>query len=210
LEVVRSDIIVVGASAGGVTALTKLVAGLPSSLQASLFVVLHLAPWQPSNLPEILSGSGPLPAFHPKAGQKIEPGKIYVASPDLHLVIEDGCVRSWRGPKENGHRPSINPLFRSAAVAYGPRVTGVILSGYLDDGSAGLWWVKRYGGVAVVQDPKEARFPEMPMAAMDYVKVDYVVGIEGMAALLTALANGELEAPQPPSTRKETGEWKQK
>ena len=183
-------IIVVGASAGGVDALRQLVSGLPPGFPASLFVVLHILPWRPSELPQILSHSGPLPALHPSPAQKIEPGRIYVAPPDRHLLIDDGHVNLWRGPKENLHRPAINPLFRSAAVAHKDEVIGVVMSGQLDDGSTGLWWVKRYGGVTVIQDPNEAAYPDMPHHAQSYVDVDFVAVASEMGPLLTNLVNG--------------------
>src|SRR2546426_3652688 len=132
------DIVVIGASAGGVTALKELVRGLPSGMRASFFVVLHFPPFQRSHLPEILSRAGAFPAIHPGNGDSIQPGRIYIAPPDRHLLVRDGRIELWRGPKENYVRPAVNPLFRTAAEAYGPRVIGVILSGMLDDGTAGL------------------------------------------------------------------------
>src|SRR5262245_20229022 len=138
-EAVSHEIVVIGASAGGIPVLRELVRELPSNFAGSLFVVLHIPPWQPSILDQILSAAGPLPAIHPLERQPIEKGKIYVAPHDEHLLIDDGFVTIWRGPKENRHRPSINPLFRSAAVNYGARVIGIVLTGMLDDGTAGLW-----------------------------------------------------------------------
>src|SRR5215475_7486358 len=136
---------------------------------------MHIPPWRDSDLPKILEHSGPVPAIHPNPGDVIEKGKLYIAPPDQHLLIDSvGKIQLWRGPKENNFRPSINALFRSAAVAYGPRVIGVILSGSLDDGVTGLWWVKRMGGLAVVQDPAEARFNQMPRMALWHVPADYV------------------------------------
>lgn len=149
------DIIVIGASAGGVEALSTLVAGLPAGLRAAVFVVLHIGN-NPSILPEILTKAGPIPAIHPPSGELIVRGKIYVAPPDRHLLIEPNHMRLSHGPKENRARPAVNPLFRSAAAAYGQQVTGVILTGALDDGTAGLAEIKRRGGIAAVQDPKTA------------------------------------------------------
>ena len=169
------DMITIGASAGGVEALTELVRGLPVDLPASVFVSLHVPPHGTSMLPQILSRRGPLPAHHARDGEPIEPGRIYVAPPDLHLLIHQGVVRLSRGPRENGFRPAIDPLFRTAARWHGPRVVGVILSGTLDDGTAGLLAIKERGGFAVVQDPDDALFPGMPRNAMDVVHVDHVL-----------------------------------
>jgi two-component system, chemotaxis family, protein-glutamate methylesterase/glutaminase len=147
--------------------------------------------WTHSELPHVLARSGALPASHARHNELIEHGKIYVAPPDYHLLVEKQRSLLWRGPKENRHRPAVNALFRSAAVAYGERVTGVILTGALEDGSAGLWWVRRYGGAAMVQDPEEATFPDMPRSALEHVDTAYVARLREMGALLTGLANGE-------------------
>jgi two-component system chemotaxis response regulator CheB len=187
----KHDIIVVGASAGGVEALSALVGSLPPDLPAAILIVLHVPPWSRSELPRILSRSGPLPASSAQHDAPIEPGHIYVAPPDHHLLLEDGRTVLWRGPRENRHRPAVNTLFRSAAVSHGPRVTGVILTGAMDDGSAGLWWVRRYGGATVVQDPDEAFVPDMPLSALEYVDSAQVARLSEMGTLLTALANGE-------------------
>jgi two-component system chemotaxis response regulator CheB len=140
-------------------------------------------------LPAILNRAGPLEALHPGDGTTIEHGHIYVAPPDHHLLIEYGKMRVVRGPKENRHRPAIDPLFRSAAQAYGSRVIGVILTGSLDDGTAGLLAIKRAGGLAVVQDPNDALYPSMPMSALTYVEVDYTLPLEDISSLLERLAN---------------------
>src|SRR5713226_145828 len=161
------DIMVIGCSAGGVEALAALAAGLPADLPASLFVVLHFPAHSMSVLPGILSRRGPLPAAHVQDNEPIRPGCIYVAPPNHHLLVKRGHVQLVRGPRENGHRPAIDPLFRSAALAYGPRVVGVILSGTLDDGSDGLLVVTKRGGIAVVQDPKDALYPGMPRSAIE-------------------------------------------
>jgi two-component system chemotaxis response regulator CheB len=188
------DIVVIGTSAGGIETLIALASALPADLPATIFVVMHLAAWHDSALPEILSRHGPLPAVHPKSGEKIQRGRIYVAPPDKHLLINSAdTVELWRGPKENNCRPSINALFRSAAVAYGKRVAGVILSGALDDGATGLWWIKRTEGIAIVQDPAEALFPQMPRAALTHVPADYVVPAAKIGEILTALARGDRE-----------------
>src|ERR1041385_310718 len=165
------DIIVIGASSGGIESLMGVVKELPRNLPASVFVVLHIPANSPILLPKILSHAGALSAHHPNDKEPIQPGRIYVAPPDHHLLVAHGYVRVIRGPKENNHRPAIDPLFRTAARTYGPRVVGVILSGALDDGSAGLLAVKERDGVAIVQDPKDALFPAMPQNAMEAVDV---------------------------------------
>lgn len=185
---VTRDIIVIGASPGGVEALKALVSFLPSDLPASVFAVLHITPWADSLLPRILDHNGRLPAQHPISGQPILPGNVYVAPPDQHMLLEKDSIRLWHGPKENLHRPAINPLFRSAAVHFKQRVIGVILSGTRDDGSAGLWWVKEFGGLTVVQDPSEAGFSDMPRSAIEHVAVDHVLDLAGIGTLLTELA----------------------
>lgn len=187
------DIIVVGASAGGVEALSTLAAGLPADLPAAVFVVLHLPQHATSVLPQILDRAGSLPAAHPGDGEAIRTGRIYIAPPDRHMVIERGCVRLSRGPRENGHRPAIDTLFRSAARAYGDRTIGVILSGTLDDGTAGLAAVKSRHGLAVVQDPASAIYPGMPHSAIDNVAVDYVAPL----GEFPGCSNGWHASPRP-------------
>src|SRR5262249_38675553 len=157
--------------------------GLPPDLPASLFVVLHLPASGRSVLPRILTSCGRLLAEHPEDGAPIEHGHIYVAPPDRHLLVESGRVRVPRGPRENGHRPAVDPLFRSAAGGYGPRVVGLVLSGALDDGTAGLLAVKRRGGVAIVQSPAEALFAGMPRSALDNVDVDHCLPVGEIAPL---------------------------
>src|SRR4051812_30393367 len=186
----KRDIIVVGASAGGVEALKVVVAGLPPDLPASVFVVLHIGNGinGQSFLPDILTRAGPLPAVRPIDGESLQRGKIYVAPPDYHLLVTPGHVHLSHGPKENRTRPAINPLFRSAAVAYSERVTGVILSGALDDGVAGLAEIKRQGGMAVAEDPATAQFPSMPYHATLKVDVDFVVPLPQVPEVVSALA----------------------
>ena len=181
------DVVVIGASSGGVTALLELVKTLPADFPASIFVVQHVAPDSPSILPQLLSAVSKLPARHPQNGERIEPGVIYVARPDHHLLVEGGQVLVTRGPKENRFRPSIDALFRSAAYTYGPRVIGVVLTGYLDDGTCGLWSVQRMGGVAVVQDPRDAQQPAMPTNALEFVAADYIVPLAELGPLLVLL-----------------------
>lgn len=191
----RGAIIVIGASTGGLPVLRQLVAGLPADLAAALFVVWHLPPEIDSVLPGVLSRAGALPAAHPRDGEVIAAGRIYVAPPDRHLLVERGRVRVTRGPKENRFRPAVDPLFRSAAFAYGPRVIGVVLSGALDDGSAGLRSVRRRGGTAVVQDPDEAEAPGMPRSALRATAVDHIVPAAKLAALLARLSREQLTNP---------------
>lgn len=187
------DIIVIGASAGGVEALVTLVGSLPRKLPAAVFVVLHIPAESPSFLPGILSRAGPLEAVQAVDSTAIEHRCIYVAAPDHHLLVERGHVRIVRGPKENRHRPAVDPLFRSAAQAYGPRVVGVVLTGALDDGTAGLIAVKRRGGIAVVQDPDEAMYPSMPFSALANAEVDYRLPLAGIGPLLARLAREGVE-----------------
>jgi two-component system chemotaxis response regulator CheB len=190
------DIVAIGASAGGIEALQEVVRGLPPDLGAAVFVVLHLPHDARSSLPEILSRSGPLPAAHAKDGEVFERGRIYVAPPDRHLLLEDGRVRLERGPSHNRLRPAADPLFGSAARAHGSRVVGVVLSGALDDGTAGLARIKRRGGVAIVQDPSTALYPGMPESALAHVAVDRVVPIHQMAAAIEEAVRGP--APDSP------------
>lgn len=193
-EVAKKDIIVVGASAGGVQALQTLVAGLPQNLDASIFVVLHIAPSDRSLLAGILQRCTALPVIAPEDGMPIEKGRIYVGQPDHHLLIEEGRIRITRGPKENRHRPSVDALFRSAAYCCGARVIGVVLTGNLDDGTAGLWAVKERGGTAVVQDPQDAPHPSMPESALRYVSADHVVPLAEIAPLLARLSRESVVA----------------
>lgn len=191
-----SGIIVVGASAGGVEALQRFAAGLPADLDASVFVVLHIGAGigGQSHLPAILSNAGKLAAVRPRDGAQIETGKIYVAPPDCHLLLRKGTVHLSHGPKENWTRPAINPLFRSAAAAYGARVIGVILTGTLDDGIAGLAEIKRRGGVAVVQDPRSALYSSMPLNALNFVDVDHVVSLSHIGRFVADLVGTERTA----------------
>jgi two-component system chemotaxis response regulator CheB len=202
------DIIVIGASAGGIEALKALVRGLPKDFKASVFIVLHTAPYSLGILPEILARAGsPLPAANAKDWEGIERGRIYVAPPDYHLLIErSGYTRITKGPRENRFRPAVDPLFRSAALAYGPRVVGVVLTGWLDDGTDGLRAVKERGGTAVVQNPEDAFAPSMPLNALKQVEVNYCVPLEEIAPLLVRLTEipAEEEGEYPVSEKLET------
>lgn len=182
------DRIVIGTSAGGVEALLTLAGSLPADLPAAVFVVLHLSADGPTLMPELLTRAGPLPARQAEDGEAIQHGQIYVAPPDHHLLVAPGHVHVVRGPAENGFRPAVDALFRSAAYAYGPRTVGVVLTGMLDDGTAGLMAIKRRGGVAVVQDPADALFPDMPKSALRYVAVDAVRRLDEIPPLLARLA----------------------
>jgi two-component system chemotaxis response regulator CheB len=188
----RRDIVVIGASAGGIEALRELTRRLPGDFPAAIFVVVHIPVDAPSMLPHILARAGRLPASHAKDGEPIEPGHIYVAPPNQHLLIERGATRVIYGPKENGHRPAIDPLFRTAARAYGNRVIAVVLSGNLNDGSHGIRTVKEHGGTAVVQDPDDALYPSMPTAAIEHADVEHVFPVASIGDLLDRLVREEI------------------
>jgi two-component system, chemotaxis family, protein-glutamate methylesterase/glutaminase len=201
------QLVVIGASAGGIEALRTLVAGLPATFSAPICVVLHTSPQSPGVLDAILSRAGALQATNARDGERLAGGHIYVAPPDYHLTVEPGRVRVTKGPRENRFRPAIDPLFRSAAQVYGPNAIGVILTGNLDDGTAGLWAVKQLGGTAIVQDPEEALFPAMPTSALRHVSVDFSVSILELPPLLVQLTS-EVEqepvaVPVPPAVEVE-------
>ncbi|AMV23329.1 Chemotaxis response regulator protein-glutamate methylesterase [Gemmata sp. SH-PL17] len=186
------DIIVVGTSAGGTDALVHLVRGLPAGFPASLFIVCHIPSGGRSSLPEILSRSGSLLATHAETGEFF-PGHIFVAPPDHHLVLEPGAqMKLMHGPRENSHRPAIDPLFRSAARHYGTRVISVILTGSLSDGTAGTLAVRGAGGIAVVQDPRDALVAAMPQSASQIAGADHVVPLVDMPELLIDLVRGPM------------------
>ncbi|MGH9009996.1 MAG: chemotaxis protein CheB [Acidimicrobiia bacterium] len=188
------DIIVVGASAGGVEALSTLVGDLPEDLPAAVFIVLHVAAHSGTALPQILERRTKLPIAQARDGEPIEPKRAYVAVPDRHLLVAPGRVRVANGPKENGHRPAVDTLFRSAAAAYGRRVVGVVLSGTRDDGTAGLRVIHHWGGLAVVQDPEEAMFPGMPRSALAGGHPDHVLPVGAVGELLSTLARNGPES----------------
>lgn len=179
-------LVVVGASAGGVEALQLLIGALPSDLAAAVLVVLHVPPTG-SVLPQILSRAGALPVEHARDGQVLEAAHVLVAPPDFHLRVRDGHVQLDRGPRENSHRPAVDPLFRTAASAYGERAVGVILSGARDDGTLGLAAIKHAGGTTVVQNPEEATYTGMPASAIARVGPDHVMTIREIAALIAGL-----------------------
>lgn len=186
-ESLNHDIIVIGASTGGVEALQDLMRGLPADLPAAVFIVLHIGRWE-SRLAELLDRAGPLPVAEAESGGAIERGHVYVAVPDRHLLLHDGHMMLRRGPRENMTRPAIDPLFRSAACSFGARVIGVVLSGALDDGTAGLRAIKCCGGIAIIQDPADAAVRDMPRSALHHVAVDHAAPIAAMGALLARLA----------------------
>ena len=190
-------VVVIGTSAGGIDALRTLAAALPNGFPAPICVVMHTGPDSPGVLPGILSRAGPLRAERARDGLPLRPGTIYVAPPDFHLLLEPGVLRVTKGPKENGFRPAVDPLFRSAAQVYGPACIGVVLSGSLDDGTDGLWAIKKLGGVAIVQDPEDALFPSMPASARTHVAVDHVAPIREMGRLLSAITAGDLTSAVP-------------
>jgi len=193
----RRDLVVVGASAGGVEALVALVAGLPADFLGTVLVALHIPARGHSALAQILDRSGPLSARQAVEGEVLEPGRVVVAPPDHHLIVYDGRVTLSKGPQENGHRPAVDVLFRSAAAARGARVIAVVLSGALDDGAAGMVAVKLCGGVGICQDPRDALHPGMPRAAAQAADVDHVLPVDQMPELLTRLVADQVAATDP-------------
>ena len=187
------DIIVVGASAGGFEALKILTAGLPTDIPAAIFIVWHMSPDVRGILPHVINRSHKLYAAHAVEGEPIVHGRIYVAPPDHHLLVDSDRVRVTRGPKENRFRPAVDPLFRSAAYHFGARVTGVILSGALDDGTSGLWAIKQRGGIAIAQHPLDAEVPSMPQNAIREVDVDHIVRVAEIPDLLVRLASEQVD-----------------
>jgi two-component system, chemotaxis family, protein-glutamate methylesterase/glutaminase len=190
------NLFVIGSSLGGVQALQRLLRQLPAGLEASLFVVQHTS--QGTGLHGVLGRSCALPVRTAEDGQQFEPGVVYVAPADRHLLLEAKTLQVVRGPRENSVRPAIDPLFRSAAAHHGPRVVGIVLTGLRDDGTAGLRAIHRCGGVTVVQDPADAAFPEMPESALRFVAVDHVVPITEMGQLIVQLAQEPAPEVGPP------------
>jgi len=200
---VKRDIMVLGASAGGVEALCRVAAELPQNIPAAFVVTLHLSPFAESNLPRILERAGNLPAKHPEDLEPLRKGIIYVAPPDFHLILEEDRIRLGHGPKENRHRPSIDVMFRSASKLCGHRVAGVLLTGNLDDGVAGLIDIKKRGGLALVQDPREAHFPEMQIRALEALKVDWCLSLAEIGQKLVELATKPQYRLRPQRNRKD-------
>jgi two-component system chemotaxis response regulator CheB len=181
------DIIVIGTSAGGLNALKRIVSELQPGLGAAILIVQHVAPSVTTLLPNLLQKAGRLKAALAIEGEAIHSGRIYIAPPDHHLIVNRDSLHLSRGPHENRFRPSIDVLFRSAARSYGPRVVGVVLTGYLDDGTVGLQAVKGRSGVSVVQDPLDAEYPDMPRSALRHARVDHCVPLSDIAPLLAQL-----------------------
>jgi two-component system, chemotaxis family, protein-glutamate methylesterase/glutaminase len=184
-------IVVIGASAGGLEALLAILPDLPADLPVPVCVVLHTAPNSRGRLATVIGRRAQLPVAYGEDGAPLEAGHVYVAPADHHLLVERGVLRLTRGPRENRQRPAVDTLFRSAAYAYGPGAVGVVLTGALDDGTAGLWTIKDRGGVAIVQDPAEAVFASMPASAREYVEVDHVEPLSRIGPLLTRLVHRE-------------------
>jgi two-component system chemotaxis response regulator CheB len=207
-----SDIVVIGASAGGLDALQLLVSGLPSRFAPAVLIVMHIGA-QHSILAALLARSSVLPVRQARHGEVIESGRVLVAPPDLHLtVLRQGAecrVVLARTAKENYTRPAVDPLFRGAAASFGRRAIGVILTGGLDDGTAGLAAIKACGGTAIVQDPQQALAPGMPASAIDNVAVDHVLPLEEIAPALARLAEAQAQAGAPAPRLEEVPRWVQ-
>ena len=184
------DVIVVGASAGGVQALMHLLSKLPGDFPAIVGLVLHRTPYHETQLPFVLGRHAVVTVIEPTDGTPLKRGVVYVAPRDQHLLFEEGHARLSRGPREHRTRPAIDPLFRSAAAAFGPRVIGVLLTGFGGDGVPGMIKIKEAGGVTLVQDPREAAHPTMPRRAIEEDDVDAVLPLDGIAATVIELASG--------------------
>lgn len=195
LEERLAKIIVIGTSAGGPLALRRLVAGLDEALPVAVLIVQHLAPDSPLLLADALTAAGSLPATYATDGEQLVTGHIYLAPPNHHLLVQEDHVRVAAGPRENRARPSIDPLFRSAAVTYGSRTIGVLLTGMLDDGTAGLEAIQRCGGVTIVQEPQDAAYPDMVTNALAVVDVDYRLPLDEIPPLLNRLASEPSREP---------------
>jgi two-component system chemotaxis response regulator CheB len=195
----KKDIVVVGGSSGSGEVLKTLLAGLPKDFPASLFITTHVPSNATSHLAHILSGASAIPVVGALHGQPIEPGRAYVAPQDRHLLVIDGAVFLGTGPRENMVRPAIDPMFRSAALSYGPRAIGVVITGMLNDGAAGLAAIAQTGGTTVVQHPLDASAEDMPRAALEVVNADHVARADELAGLLTDLVRTDAGPIQSPS-----------
>lgn len=191
------DLVVIGASAGGIEAVQQVLSRLPPKFDAAVLIVIHTSNHAGGLLPGILERAGKLPVRHPDDGEPIRSGRVYVAPPNYHMIVEGDLIRVLQGPRENLHRPAIDPLFRSAAASFGRRVIGVILTGLLDDGTSGLMVVAAHGGSAIVQDPATAMFGSMPASALEQVPKAEVLPLEEIAGRLVKLTGEALpERPQ--------------
>lgn len=192
----KRDIVVIGASAGGLAAIVQLASILPPNFAAAVLVALHVDSHS-SVLPQLITGHGPNRAVHPADGDPLLHGIIYVAPPDHHMMLRGESILLTRGPKEHHTRPAADPLFRSAALAFGPRVIGVVLTGRLDDGTAGLQAIKACGGIAIVQEPSKAQEPSMPLSALKYADIDHCVPLDALGTTLERLVQEEAEGWPP-------------
>ena len=209
---VRS-LVVIGGSAGAIEPAQEIMSALPADLSAAVLVVIHRPAGRESRLPQILTKAGPLTALQPSDGDPLEEGCVYIAPPDKNMLVRDAHIRLSRGPLENHSRPAIDPLFRSAAVTYGPRVVAVLLSGILDDGTSGALAVKRAGGSVIVQDPQDAMFPDIPRSAINIVEVDSILRPERIGPAIVDLVRtpprhgeGEMERAPQDELKTETSE----
>ena len=199
------DIIVIGGSSGATTPLKAILGRFPADLPAAVFIVLHIPARSTGMLALVAGAAGPLPVRQAEDGMRIERGFVYIAAPDHHMILASGVIRLGCGPRENMVRPAIDPLFRSAAISYGSRVIGVVLSGLLNDGASGLNAIKRCGGVAVIQDPGDAIADEMPRRAMEATNIDLSVSVAKLGDVLSDLARQTpgKSLPPPPELRLE-------
>jgi two-component system chemotaxis response regulator CheB len=184
----KRNIVVIGASAGGFAVIKELIAGLPANSDLIILIVWHISPEVRGILPHVLNQNSKIYAAHGIDNEVLTPGRIYIAPPDRHMIVDGEVIRITKGPKENRFRPAIDPLFRSAAYFHGPRVIGVVLSGALDDGTAGLWTIKKNGGLAIVQDPQEAEVDSMPRSAIEGVTIDHITQVHMMPSLIMRLS----------------------
>jgi two-component system, chemotaxis family, protein-glutamate methylesterase/glutaminase len=201
----RRDIIVIGGSAGALDAILNIAGAFPQEFTGSIFVVSHIGANR-SHLPELLTSAGSLPAVHPEDGEPIRPGRIYVAPPDRHMLVTPDGIRLWRGSRQHFTRPAVDPLFRSAAQAFGARVIGVVLSGTGSDGAAGLEKIREAGGVTVVQAPGDTLYPEMPRSALAAISVEHIAARAELPALLRRLSSEKGAMKDPPISRQTSTE----
>ena len=195
MAVAKFPIVVIGASSGGMEALRRVLSGMSETVPAAIAVVVHIGPFS-VELPQSVRRWTALPVDYARDGESLTAGHVYLAPPDRHLLVDDDHLLLSHGPRENFTRPAVDPLFRSAAEFFGPMAIGVILSGNLSDGTAGLWEIKRRGGIAIVQDPKDAEYPGMPQSAAQHVQADYCVKAGDIGALVSKLAVRLANAPQ--------------